>query len=205
MITCADPELCSRMRILCLHGISKDAWNRYSDQGNWYYEVMECGYKYNLSDIQSAIGIHQLRKQERFLRTRTRYARLLGTMLANLDEIELPPDREDCRHAWHLYSIRLRLDRLRIDRAEFIRRLREEGVNASVHFIPIFLHPFFQSYANAPWNFCPAAAELYPRLVSLPLYPALSQEQVERIAAAVTRVARGAAKQTAAAMPAGGF
>jgi dTDP-4-amino-4,6-dideoxygalactose transaminase len=202
MVTCGDPELYARMRVLCLHGISKDAWNRYGDKGDWYYEVLECGYKYNLSDVQSALGLHQLRKQEHFLTLRKRYARLLGQLLGDVEEIELPPNRKDCRHAWHLYSIRLRLDRLTIDRAEFIRRLRQQGVNASVHFIPIFLHPFFKPYADRECNYCPAAAALYPRLVSLPLYPALTVAQVERIAAAVRTVIHRALGKKA--MPAGG-
>jgi dTDP-4-amino-4,6-dideoxygalactose transaminase len=185
MITTHDATLLERMRILCLHGISKDAWNRYSENGNWYYEVVDCGYKYNLSDIQSAIGIHQLRKQESFIETRTRYAQLYNKLLGEVDEIELPPYRQDCRHSWHLYALRLKLDRLDLDRGEFIHLLRKRNIGASVHFIPIPLHPFYAGLAKEPRNHCPGTLELYPRLVSLPLYPAMAEEQIRYVADAV--------------------
>lgn len=190
MITSHDAELLEQMRILCLHGISKDAWNRYTEKGNWYYEVVDCGFKYNISDIQSAIGIHQLRKQESFIDTRTRYARLYNQILSEVEEIELPPDRQDSRHCWHLYALRLNLDRLDIDRAEFIQQLKNRNIGASVHFIPIPLHPFYAELAKEPQNYCPRALELYPRLVSLPLYPAMTEEQIRYVADAVKDIIR---------------
>src|SRR6476660_9946852 len=104
------------MRILCLHGISRDAWNRYSDRGNWHYDVVGCGFKYNLSDIQSAIGIHQLRKQEAFRKTRAEYADLYRKALSDVAEVEVPLEAEGTRSAWHLYPLRLNLNRLAIDR-----------------------------------------------------------------------------------------
>lgn len=188
MLTTHDMELLEKMRILCLHGISKDAWNRYSEKGNWYYEVVECGFKYNLSDLQSAVGIHQLRKQESFVQTRSRYAAMYQQAFADIPEVEQPPDHSNCRHSWHLYALRLNLGRLNIDRAEFIQALRERNIGASVHFIPIPLHPYYariESIAKSP---CPRALELYPRLVSLPLYPCMTEEQVIRVATAVKEI-----------------
>lgn len=185
MVTTHSEALSEAMRILCLHGISKDAWNRYSEQGNWYYEVEACGFKYNLSDIQSAIGIHQLRKQERFLEVRTRYAAIYRQELEDLEEIELPPQYCLCRHSWHLYAPRLNLHRLDIDRHEFIRQLRIRNIGASVHFIPIPLHPYFAGMAALPQNQCPEALRLYPRLVSLPLYPSMSENDIRQVASAV--------------------
>jgi len=202
MVTCQDAELADRMKTLCLHGISKDAWNRYSDRGRWYYEVSECGFKYNLSDIQSAIGIHQLRKQERFLRARAQYAQLYNDLLSGSAEVELPADHSDCRHAWHLYALRLRLDRLEIDRDELIRRLHARGIGASVHFIPIPLHPYFAAHAGAQRNECPRALEMYPRLVSLPLYPALGEEEVRYVARSVIQIVREARKAVPIALTA---
>jgi perosamine synthetase len=179
------------MKCLCLHGISRDAWNRYSDKGGWYYEVNECGFKYNLSDLQSAIGIHQLRKQERFSEIRRRYASRYSSILADMDEVELPAEPPpDARHAWHLYSIRLNLEKLTIDRAAFIQTLRERRIGASVHFIPIQLHPFFQPFAGLPQNQCPVALQLYPRLVTLPLYPEMTEAQVEYVGHTVRSVLR---------------
>jgi dTDP-4-amino-4,6-dideoxygalactose transaminase len=190
MVTSHDERIAEKLRVLCLHGISKDAWNRYSDKGNWYYEVLEPGFKYNLSDIQSAIGIHQLKKLECFTETRTRYAHLYNELLADVEEVETPPDRADSRHAWHLYMLRLNLDKLSIDRDDFIGLLRERGVGTSVHFIPIPLHPFFSKYAQRDVNQCPRALSLYKRLVSLPLYPGMTEQQVVSTANAVKELAR---------------
>jgi dTDP-4-amino-4,6-dideoxygalactose transaminase len=202
MVATYSEALEESMRILCLHGISRDAWNRYSEAGNWYYEVAKCGFKYNLSDIQSAIGIHQLRKQERFVEIRTRYAALYRASLGDVSEIELPPERSDCRHSWHLYTIRLNLGSLDIDRGEFIAALRRRGIGASVHFIPVPLHPFFRVFADLPHNRCPRALELYPRLVSIPLYPSMTEEQVAAVAAAVKDIVRSSRKKrTVAAAP----
>ncbi len=188
MLTVNNPDLAERVRVLRLHGISKDAWKRYAKTGNWFYEVIECGFKYNLSDIQSAIGIHQLKRLENFTATRARFAAMYHHMLAGVDEIELPIDNAAHRHAWHLYMLRLRLDRLTIDRAAFIEKLRERNVGASVHFIPIPLHRFFARWANRRHNQCPRALELYPRLVSIPMYPGMTEEQVEYVADSVKAV-----------------
>lgn len=194
MVTTHDDELADSMRVLCLHGISKDAWNRYSDRGNWYYQVLTAGFKYNLSDVQSAIGLHQLRKLEGFIDARTRYARMYNEVLGDCEELELPPERSDSRHAWHLYMLRLNLHKLTISRDEFIDRLRERRIGTSVHFIPIPLHPFFAPFAERPENQCPRALELYSRLISLPLYPAMTEAQVEYVAQTVRQLAREARK-----------
>ncbi len=196
MVSTHDGELADSMRILCLHGISKDAWNRYSDRGRWFYQVLASGFKYNLSDIQSAIGIHQLRKLEAFIETRTRYAQRYNTLLGDVEEVELPPDRTDCRHAWHLYSIRLNLDKLSIGRDQFIEELGARGIGASVHFIPIPLHPFFAAFAQRPINRCPRAMSIYHRLVSLPLYPAMTEEQVRYVVDMTKEVARQSRRKT---------
>ena len=189
MVTTHDQELAERMRLLCLHGISKDAWNRYAEKGNWRYEVIATGFKYNLSDLQSAIGIHQLRKQDDFIATRTRYAALYTSAFTDMPEIEPAPDSPEARNCWHLYAIRLNLARLRIDRAQFIAELKARGIGASVHFIPIPLHRSFRDIAIRPENACPRALALYARLISLPLYPAMTEEQVLRVIDTVKEVA----------------
>jgi dTDP-4-amino-4,6-dideoxygalactose transaminase len=204
MVLTHDEELASRMKILSLHGISKNAWNRYSDRGHWGYEVLESGYKYNMSDIQASIGIHQLRKLEGFIETRTRFAELYNSLLADVDEVELPVGKADCRHAWHLYTLRLNLERLTIGRDEFIEQLKARGVGTSVHFIPIPLHPFFASRANLPQNRCPNALELYPRLISLPLFPAMTEAQVEYVTGAILEIARKSRKKNWAVMAVAG-
>ena len=184
MVTAPRESLAARMRMLSLHGMSRDAWNRYSDRGSWYYEVVAEGFKYNLTDIQSALGIHQLRRLESFIKTRTRYAHIYSDTLAGIEEVELPPDSTKVRHSWHLYILRLNLERLRIDRQEFIQELRRRNIGASVHFIPIPRHPFFArlSLGESP---CRRVLDLYPRIVSLPLYPAMTEDQVRYVADSV--------------------
>ena len=204
MVTTHTESLAEKMKVLCLHGISKDAWQRYSATGKWYYEVLEPGFKYNLSDIQSSLGIHQLRKLPSFIETRKRYAAIYNQMFADVEEIEAPPDKADCEHAWHLYTIRLNLDKLAVTRDEFITLLQERGVGTSVHFIPIPLHPFFVSYANLPQNQCPEALALYPRIISLPLYPAMTESDVVRVAEVVKDLAHSLRKSKSLAA-AGGY
>jgi dTDP-4-amino-4,6-dideoxygalactose transaminase len=196
MVTTNDRDLAAHMRVLALHGISRDAWKRYTQSGNWYYEVLEPGFKYNLSDLQSAIGIHQLRKLEQFTELRSHYAALYTRLLEDVVELQAPPDTSDGRNAWHLYMLRLNVDRLTIDRAEFIEKLKDRNIGASVHFIPIPLHPFFAPWANRAENRCPQALQLYPRLVSLPLFPAMYEEQVCFIASAVKEIVYESKKST---------
>jgi len=167
--------------------MSRDAWNRYAERGSWYYEVVECGFKYNLSDIQAAIGLVQLRKLDRMNARRAEIAARYNEAFAELDEVELPPDRADSRHAWHLYALRLRLETLEIGRAEFIERMRDRGIGCSVHFIPVPLHPYYQRTLELR-DPCERALAEYPRLVSLPLHSRLSDEEVERVIAAVREI-----------------
>jgi dTDP-4-amino-4,6-dideoxygalactose transaminase len=187
MLTTPRADMAETVRMLSLHGTTRDAWDRYSDHGGWHYDVVAHGFKYNLSDVQSAIGIHQLHQLDRFILRRAEQAAAYHRELAATDCLDLPADRSGCRHAWHLYIIRLNLDRLKIDRDEFICSMRRKGVGTSVHFIPIPLHPFFASLPLAGYS-CPRAEELYPRIVSLPLYPALTDEQIHYIAQSVREV-----------------
>ena len=181
MLTTCRAELEKTTRMLSLHGTSHDAWDRYTEHGDWHYEVLAHGFKYNLSDLQAAIGIHQLRKLDQFVDLRARYADMYHRAFGDMEEVELPPDNPRCRHAWHLYILRLNLDRLKIDRDEFIRELQQKGIGTSVHFIPIPLHPFFARLSLAH-DVCPRALGLYPRIVSLPLYPAMTEEQMNYVA-----------------------
>jgi dTDP-4-amino-4,6-dideoxygalactose transaminase len=187
MITTPRESLAARMRVLSLHGMSRGAWNRYSESGTWRYEVVDNGFKYNLSDIQSALGIHQLRKLDSFIETRERYAQIYNDAFGGLSEVELPPDRPGVRHSWHLYILRLNPGQLDIGRDEFIEELRRRGVGTSVHFIPIPLHPYFarMSLAERP---CPRALHLFSRCLSLPLYPAMTEDQVHYVAGCVQEI-----------------
>jgi dTDP-4-amino-4,6-dideoxygalactose transaminase len=187
MITTHHASLAEKVRMLALHGVSHDAWDRYTEHGSWHYDVLAHGFKYNLSDIQASIGIHQLRKLDVFINTRAMYARMYNQAFAGMDEVELPPDNPVCRHAWHLYILRLNLDKLAIDRAEFIRQLHQKGIGSSVHFIPI---PLLRYFADLPLAHdpCPRAFELFPRIVSLPLYPAMTEDDVYHVASTVREI-----------------
>ena len=189
MIVANREDIASRIRKLTLHGIYKDAWNRYGEGGSWYYEVMENGFKYNLTDIQSAIGIHQLRKLERFVERRTRYAEIYSRAFGDFDELELPEQATNGRHSWHLYVLRLNLDLLTIDRARFISELKSRQIGASVHFIPIFQHPFFKEWASLPRN---QLSALQRFVSSTDFSPALSfddrRAEVQYIASAVREI-----------------
>ena len=184
MLATPHDNLAGKLKLLRLHGIDRDIWRR----GSWRYAVTEGGFKYNLSDIQSAIGIHQLRKLEGFIEVRARYAQLYRELLAGTGQMDLPESPPWGRHGWHLFPIRLRTECLAIGRDEFIRQLGEAGIGASVHFIPIPLHPYFEFLAKDPRNACPRARALFPRLVSLPLYPAMPEDDVARVAAAVKSI-----------------
>ncbi len=185
MITTNDDDLAAQMRILSLHGMSKDAWKRYANEGSWYYEIVAQGYKYNMTDIAAALGLSQLRKAKRMHATRKMYADFLIRELGQLDEIILPHESPNVNHAWHLFIIRLRLDLLNISRNEFILELQKQGVQTSVHFIPLHLQPFFQKKYNYHRGDFPVAEKVYESAVSLPFYPDMSEEEISYVAKCV--------------------
>jgi len=188
MLVTEDEKLARRAQTMRLHGISHDAWKRYTREGSWYYEVLEAGYKYNMTDLQAALGLCQLKKAEQFLATRRAYASRYMELLADLDEIELPSVPADVEHAWHLFIIRLRLETLRIDRNQFIEELRNAGIGTSVHFIPLHLQPYYVKTFGCRRGDCPNAERTYERSISLPLYPAMSPADVERVSASLCRI-----------------
>jgi dTDP-4-amino-4,6-dideoxygalactose transaminase len=188
MATTNNPEWAEKMRMLSLHGISHDAWNRYSSEGSWYYEITNVGYKYNLTDIAASLGIEQLKKCRRFAAARRRIAAAYAAAFAELKEIRTPRLEPDKEHAWHLYVIQLELDRLTINRREFIEALREMNIGSSVHFIPLHLHPFYrQTFGYQPADF-PKAADAYQRIVSLPIYPNMTAADVDDVIGAVRSI-----------------
>jgi dTDP-4-amino-4,6-dideoxygalactose transaminase len=200
MVTTPHECVAGRMRELILHGMSRDAWNRYAGQGSWRYDVVDAGFKYNLSDLQSALGLAQLRRLEFFIEVRTRYSKVYNEAFAGMEELELPPLGNGVRHSWHLYVLRLNLELLSIDRNEFIEALRKRGVGASVHFIPIPLHQFYAKMRMGERG-CRRALELYPRILSLPLYPAMTEEQVHYVANCVKEIVARHRSRKSIALP----
>ena len=183
--TTQNPEWAERMRMMSLHGISKDAWNRYSSEGSWYYEALSPGYKYNLTDIAAAIGIEQLKKGDRFHERRRAIAGAYDEGLAGVPEIDLPARAADLEHAWHLYVIQINPEKLTIDRNQFIELLKQERIGTSVHFIPLHLHPYYrEAFGYTPADF-PNATAAFKRIISLPIFPGMRQQDVRRVITSV--------------------
>jgi dTDP-4-amino-4,6-dideoxygalactose transaminase len=181
MATTDDPEWADRMRLMSLHGLSRDAWERYTSEGSWRYEIHYPGYKYNLTDLAAAVGIPQLRKCDLFWAIRQRYATLYNDGFRDLAEIILPCVKEDVQHSWHLYVIQLDQERLRIGRDEFIELMRKYNIGCSVHFIPLHLHPFYRdTFGYRPHHF-PVASTVFERIVSLPIYPKMTEGDVQKV------------------------
>lgn len=183
-----DPELIDRARVISLHGMSRDAWRRYEKGGSWQYEVVLPGFKYNMTDLQAALGLQQLRKLDRMQAARRAVVAQYRDAFADEPVLELPEARQDVEHAWHVYMIRLRLEMLRIDRAQFIRELTARNIGTSVHFIPVHLHPYYRDkYELAPMDL-PIAFTNHQRQLSLPLHPQLSEQDVADVSEAVLDV-----------------
>jgi dTDP-4-amino-4,6-dideoxygalactose transaminase len=195
MVTLADGDLTEKLRIMAMYGISdaRRIWaNRYGGKGappaSWVYDVQYLGYKYNMMDIQAALGIHQLRKLDGFIERRARFAELYTAGLADLDAITLPQAAAEVRHAWHLFSILLRTDALSIDRDRFMEELKAENIGASVLFRPLHLHSLYQDMLGCRQGDFPIAEDLYQRTLSLPMSPRMSDEDVLDVIAAIRRI-----------------
>lgn len=182
-----DAALADRMRLMSLHGLSRDAWDRYSG-GPWDYKIVAPGFKYNMTDVAAAMGLHQLARAEEMRAAREAVAVRYLRRFASLDTIELPAVDPDRLHAWHLFPIRLELSRLRIDRAEFIDALKREEIGTSVHWRPLHLHPYYQERYAWRAEHCPVATREWERLVSLPIFPSMSGEEQDAVIDAVTRI-----------------
>ncbi|MFA5065941.1 MAG: DegT/DnrJ/EryC1/StrS family aminotransferase [Dehalococcoidia bacterium] len=189
MLTTDNEEYAYRVRRLSLHGLSKDSWKRYGSSGSWYYEIEEPGFKDNMPDIMAALGIHQLKRLDEFQAIRRKYAENYDRELGSIDAICIPYVDRNVEHSRHLYMIQLNLERLKIDRAEFIESLRQLNIGTSVHFIPLHMHPYYaQTFGYKPDDF-PNAKYVYERAISLPLYPAMSEEDINDVLSAMKYVA----------------
>jgi len=188
MLTTNDDDLADRVRLLSLHGLSKNAWDRYSDKGSAFYQVLAPGFNYVMTDIQAALGIHQMRRLPAFQAQRVELARQYDQQLADLPEIIRPAARSDVDHCWHLYAIRVDADRLKIGRDEVIEELRSRGVGTSVHFIPIHYHPYFSDRLDLREGDFPVAERVFEGLISLPLYSRMTSGDVTRVSEALHKI-----------------
>ena len=185
MLVTRVPEIANRARVMRLHGISRDAFDRFTAKvPSWYYEVVAPGFKYNMTDIAAAIGIHQLKKVRLFQRRRQEIAERYNAALSYLPLI-LPPDRavRDI-HAWHLYTIQLQED-VRPSRESFIEHMFDQGIGCSVHYIPLHNHPYWRETCQLKPEMFPNSQRIYERCVSLPVYSKMTDDDVDRVIAAV--------------------
>ena len=184
------PKFLDKARVISLHGMSRDAWKRYDKGGSWFYEVVLPGFKYNMTDIQAAIGLIQLKRLEAFQSRRQQIVEVYNTAFSNVEALEIPRVSPDVVPAWHLYVLRLNLEQLTIDRGAFIDELNRRNIGTSVHFIPVHIHPYYRDkYGYKPTDF-PVAFQNYQRLISLPLHPRLEDSDVEDVIGAVLDVVR---------------
>ena len=183
-----NPKLARRMKLMSLHGLSHDAWNRYDSNGHWDYKIVAPGFKYNLTDIAAAIGIHQLNRAEDMRAERERIANRYFNELASVDAVELPALDESRSPSWHLFAIRLKLRQLKINRDAFIKELKEHGVGCSVHWRPLHLHPYYQKTFGYRASDLPVATAEWKRLISLPIFPGMRDDEISHVIEVVRRL-----------------
>ena len=189
------PALVDKARIIGHHGMNRDAWKRFDKSGSWYYEVVLPGFKYNMTDVQAAIGLHQLDRLEGFQRRRREVVAAYAQGLGGLKAIQLPVERPEVESAWHLYVIRLNLAHLTIDRNAFIEELKTRNIGTSVHYLPVHMHPFYRDKYGFKPEDCPVAADAFSRMLTLPLHPGLSEQDVQDVVAAVRDVVSAYSRQ----------
>jgi dTDP-4-amino-4,6-dideoxygalactose transaminase len=188
MLVTENRDWADRAQLMGLHGIAHDAWNRYRQDGSWYYEVLAPGYKYNLTDLAAAMGLVQLRRLDQMTARRASIADKYTAAFSSFAEFETPIVGRGRETSWHLYLLRLNLERLPYDRRQFIEALAKLNIGTSVHFIPLHMQPYYQrTYGYEPEDF-PIACQEYERVVSLPIYSRMSDRDVDDVIAAISRV-----------------
>ncbi|MEE9253508.1 MAG: DegT/DnrJ/EryC1/StrS family aminotransferase [Pseudomonadales bacterium] len=190
MVTTRRRRLAERIRLLSLHGLSQGAWERYSRSGSWRYDVLEVGFKYNMSDLAAGIGLAQLAKFRTMQARRRRLARRYTQSLRCLEALDLPVERAGATHAWHLYIVRLRTGVLRISRARVIECLARKGIGTSVHFLPLHLQSHYRTTYGYRRGSFPNAERESGRAISLPLYPGLSDTDQDRVVEVLADIER---------------
>ena len=181
MVTTDDDALAARIRLMGLHGMSRDAWKRYSAEGSWRYEVLEAGYKYNLTDMQAALGLVQLNKCERMWKRRAELADRYSRGLSSLEAFRIPQLAPHVQHAWHLYFVLVEPTVLKIQRDQVIEELRQRGIGTAVHFIPLHFHPYYQREWGYRVGQFPVAEAYFERCISLPIFPGMTDGDADRV------------------------
>jgi perosamine synthetase len=187
MITTDNEEYDRRMRIFRNHGITSDHRQREA-QASWFYEMVDLGYNYRITDFQCALGMSQLLKLPRWLERRRKIAARYDEAFGKMKGIEPLAIKSDIQHAYHLYVVRVYKDEAGINRAEFFQELRSKGIGANVHYIPVHLHPYYRSKFGTGPGLCPVAESAYEQIISLPMYPAMSDDDVRFVIDTVKQI-----------------
>lgn len=188
MLTVNDDELADKIRLMRLHGLSKDAWKRFGKTGFTQWQLHAPGYKYNLTDIGAALGIHQLKKVNQFWEIRKRYVETYDEAFKNIPELEVLIRKDEIKSAYHLYIVALHLDRLTIDRDQFLNEIQARGIGVAVHYVALHLQPYYREQFKTKPEDCPVASSYSERILTLPLYPKMSAQDVARVIEAVTDI-----------------
>lgn len=186
--------IAERIRLMSLHGLSRDAWKRFTEDGDWDYRIITPGYKYNLTDIAAAIGIHQLARADELRLRRQQIAECYLREFAELKEIGLPPTDKDRVHSWHLFPVRLKLKDLSIDRNDFIEKLKRAGIECSVHWRPLHMHPLYGKRYGWREKHLPNATKMWPQLVSLPIFPSMTASEIDQVVKVVKNLCQAYSK-----------
>lgn len=184
-----DLRLAERIRRMSLHGLSNDAWRRFESRASWDYKIVAPGYKYNLTDIAAAIGIHQLRRAEQMRLDRERVAEIYREHWRDLHLVELPVNSSNRIHSWHLFPIRLQLTRLEVDRNKLMERLADRGIKTSVHWRPLHLHPYYEELGWRAED-CPKSTATWTRLISMPIFSGITSAEIEHVVTQLADVCR---------------
>lgn len=174
MIVTNDEKLYERLKLFRSHGITRDERFLTKNEGDWYYQQLELGYNYRITDIQCALGVSQMKKLDKFVERRKELVRRYNEAFEKISQIVCPAQKEGCNNSWHLYVIQVE------DRQEVFDKLRQAGINVNVHYIPVYKHPYYQEHGYEKVC-CPNAEKLYEHIISLPLYPGLTDEEQDYV------------------------
>lgn len=180
VITTNDKELYEKLMMFRTHGITRDCDKLMNDDAPWYYEQHHLGFNYRMTDIQAALGISQIKKLDEFLKKRREFAKIYNEELRNIDGIAIPYQLENTNSAWHLYVISLELEKMKAGRREIFEELRKRNIGVNVHYIPVYYHPYYQNLGYTK-GLCPNAEKLYDGIITIPLYPMMSKDDIKYI------------------------
>ncbi len=188
LVTTRHKRLADKIRLIRLHGMSKGAWNRYGKGGSWRYDLVDLGYKYNLTDLHASIGLRQLDKFASFQEKRRKAVERYLINLKDIAALKLPATDPD--HAWHLFILRLRLNQLKITRDRFIEELNRRNIGTSVHFIPLFMQSFYRRHLNLRAADYPNATRAFKEVITLPLFPSITRAEIDYVCEAVADICK---------------